>query len=84
MTLMLWYYTGPSKPDLASSPAGIDYTAELFGHGLLVKDESIPSGYRASEKGEAFVAMLGNTPLPIQAWCYPDGKIIQQDNWIIL
>lgn len=73
--LMLHYYAVAepyAKNDLehATSRAVSDYTKELLEYGLIVKDVG-PSGFKSTDRGNAYVQMLCNLPLPVCKWVAP-------------
>lgn len=73
--LMLHYYTTPRpyaehEPDHASSGAVREKRADLCRAGMLEGCNTF-SGWRVTEKGEAYVAALEAVQVPVCKWVQP-------------
>jgi hypothetical protein len=74
---MLVCYTSPLPAEEIgenewNSPAGREATEWLFEKGLV--EGSSRNSLRATEKGEAWVKFICETPLPVQKWELPKGE----------
>ena len=75
--LMMHYHCTPVALPNADAPVVVDYTSDLLKHGLIFVDRKCPSGYRSTDKGQAFIALLCRTPLPEMRWVDPEGREIK-------
>lgn len=70
--MMLHYYAiakyGERDHLHANSPAVFEQRGYLIRDGLIEADETSGSGYRATDRGVAYVELLCQMPLPIQKW----------------
>lgn len=61
--LVLHYHAIPEQHPRHNAPAVIKYTRDLLAVGLI-EEHSSASGYTTTLRGEAYIRMLLNTPLP--------------------
>jgi hypothetical protein len=74
--LMLHYYTTPRpyaehEPAHANSGAVCEQRLALYHAGMLETHSGAVSGYRVTEKGEAYVKALCAVQVPICKWVQP-------------
>ena len=66
--LMLHYYCSCEEYPTADAPSVIEFTGNLEANDLIKSDYPKKNKYCATEKGEAFVQKICNTPLPKRKW----------------
>jgi hypothetical protein len=71
MKLVLHIYTTPADFDVPKTDVRDRTLMELSAEGIIQGDETRPSLWRMTDKGEAFVALALNTPVPVRAWSDP-------------
>ncbi len=70
LELILHYRTKAGPFPQAAASAVVSYTKELLAH-KLIEPANDKSGYASTARGDAFVEILCNTPLPVQKWVAP-------------
>lgn len=78
LEIVLWYHTrsGDWKDGDFSAPVCHSTLKEFLALGLLEKGTASTSQYVGTDKLNAFVQSLQNTPLPTQAWVDPRDKSV--------
>ena len=66
--LMIHCYLVSSPINNADAPAVIDHLDELLSYELIYSEPESGSGYKATDRGIAFVDKLCSTELPKQEW----------------
>lgn len=77
LTMMLHYYAiaepySANDWQHANSRAVNEQRQILINDDLIEADETSGSGFRATDRGIAFVEALCATPLPVKKWVMPD------------
>jgi hypothetical protein len=75
--MMLHYYAisapyAVDNPQHADSLAVREQRQRLINDELIEPDETSGSGFRATDRGDAYVEALCAMPLPIKKWVMPD------------
>lgn len=77
LTMMLHHYAiaepyAKGDPDHANSRAVREQRQLLINDELIEPDEMSGSGFRATDRGRAYVEALCAMPLPVKKWVMPD------------
>jgi len=77
--VLLHYHTNPAPHPRRDTPAVKEATKRFVCEGLIELDDKKQyiTTYITTDRGEAFVKVLCNTPLPTQAWIDGYGNIIK-------
>ncbi len=71
MKMVLHIYTSGADFDVPKSETRDRMLQELAADGLIEGDGINKSGWRMTEKGDAFVTLALDTPIPVQVWACP-------------